>query len=241
MDIINRGVLLIFIWLYAVLLKTTRIIIFSDKIVIFIVFKQMGKFFFIVLFCSFGVVFKTTGTCFNKENQQSCFIEPVRRQAVKTTFLSWFTGSCKLSYEHTVFKNQTIELTAGYIGLGKDKFNNSPKGFTTRYAHKYIFYGNHIQPLNGFYFRPEMIFSYFRYESEYVLERTLSKMGDIVLTVGYQYAMHRFVADIFFGGGYAFGKEADTHYQHGFMLWDFFGAYKKHIGMTFGVKFGVSF
>ena len=51
---------------------------------------------------------------------------PARRNVIKSTFLSWFTGSCKLSYERAVFNNQTMELTAGYIGLGFDKLDNNP-------------------------------------------------------------------------------------------------------------------
>lgn len=225
----------------------------------------MEKFLCIVLFYSFGNVIKTSGA-FGREDQRksfcSCSCEDerrsttditeyyvefkpsnelnVRRQALKTTFLSWFTGSCKVSYERAIFSRQTMEFTAGYIGFGHDKFNNNPTGFTARYAHKFILYGNHIRPLNGFYLRPEVIFSHFHYDTNF-FERELSKMGDAVFTVGYQHAIHRFVADVFFGGGYAFGKEADTHYEHGFMLWNFFKRYHKHIGMTFGIKFGVSF
>ena len=166
---------------------------------------------------------------------------PVRRQAVKTTILSWYTGSCKVSYERAVFSNQTMEITAGYIGVGHDNFKNHPKGYTARYAHKYILYGDDIQPLNGFYLRPELIFTHFRYDTKDVFERELSKMGSVVFTVGYQYAIRRFVVDFFAGGGYAFGHEADTGYQHGFALWDFAGGYNKNIAMTFGIKVGVSF
>ena len=166
---------------------------------------------------------------------------PVRRQAVKATFLSWYTGSCKVSYERAVFNNQTMEITAGYIGVGHDKFKNHPEGYTARYAHKFILYGNDIQPLNGFYLRPEVVYSHFRYDTKEVRERVLSRMGSVVFTVGYQYAVHRFIADLFLGSGYASGNEADTRYQHGFALWNYSGRYYKHIDVTFGVKLGVSF
>ena len=189
----------------------------------------MLKVFHILLICSF--VFANA----------SASDVSARRQAVKTTFLSWFTGSCKVSYERAVFRNQSMEITAGYIGFGFDKFQNHPSGYTVRYAHKFILYGNHFQPLNGFYLRPELIFSHFHYDTKHIRERELSKMGSAVFTVGYQYAMHRFVADIFFGGGYAFGIESDTHYQHGFALWNFTGRLPKHLDMTLGLKLGVSF
>ena len=189
----------------------------------------MKKLVYILLFCNLAIV-----DLFASDLS-------VRHQAVKTTILSWYTGSCKVSYERTVLSNQTMEITAGYIGVGHDNFNNNPKGFTGRYAHKYIFYGNDIQPLNGFYLRPELIYTHFHYDTKIDRERALSKMGSAVFTVGYQYAKHRFVADFFVGGGYAFGNEADTHYQHGFALWEVAGGYNKNIAMTFGIKLGVSF
>ena len=166
---------------------------------------------------------------------------PVRRNAVKITFLSWFSGSSKVSYERAVFGNQTMETTVGYIGAGYDKYKNNPEGYTIRYAHKFMFRGNDIKPLNGFYLRPEVIYSRFNYDSEDLSERQLSEMGSFVFTTGYQYVINRFVLDAYFGSGYAWGNECDTHYQHGFSLWDYFGAYNSNIAMTFGVKVGICF
>ena len=166
---------------------------------------------------------------------------PVRRQAVKTTLLSWYTGSCKVSYERAVLSNQTMEITAGYIGVGHDKFKNNPSGYTARYAHKFILFGNDVYPLNGFFLRPELIYTFFHYDRMTDHERARSKMGSLVFTVGYQYAVHRIIADFFIGNGCAFGNEADTNYQHGFALWNCPGGDKKIINMTFGVKLGFSF
>lgn len=165
----------------------------------------------------------------------------VRRNAIKTTFLSWISGSCKISYERAVWENQTMEMTVGYIGFGWDKYDNNPEGYTVRYAHKFMLLGNDRQPLNGFYLRPELIYSRYYYDTEEFRQRELSRMGSAVFTVGYQYVIRRLVVDAYFGGGYAWGKEADTHYQHGFSLWDYFGSYNKNISMTFGVKLGVCF
>jgi hypothetical protein len=167
--------------------------------------------------------------------------ESVRCNAVKATFLSWFSGSCKMSYERAVFKHQTMEITAGYVGVEHDKYANDPTGYTIRYAHKFMLYGNNVQPLNGLYLRPELVYSRFRYDMKSDQGRTVSDMKSVLFTVGYQYAVHRFVIDGYFGSGYAWGKEADTHYQHGFSLWDYFGSYHKNIAMTFGIKLGISF
>ena len=165
----------------------------------------------------------------------------VKRNAVKTTLLSWLTGSCKISYERSVFSNQTMELTAGYIGVGLDKYKNNPKGYTIRCAHKFMLLGNNTQPLNGLYLRPELIYSHFRYDTKESFGRKFSDMGSLVFTTGYQYVINRFIVDAFFGSGYAIGNECDTHYQHSFSLWEYFGTYNKNIAMTFGVKLGVCF
>lgn len=166
---------------------------------------------------------------------------PIRKNAVKITFLSWITGSSKVSYERAVFGNQTMEMTAGYIAAGYDKFRNNPEGFTVRYAHKFMLLGNEIHPLNGLYLRPEAIYSHFRYDAKDLSERKLSNMGSLVFTAGYQYIINRFVLDAYLGGGYALGNECDTHYQHGFSLWEYLGTYNKNIAMTFGVKVGLCF
>jgi hypothetical protein len=179
--------------------------------------------------------------CFVFAGESSGAELPVRRNAIKTTFLSWFSGSSKLSYERAVFDNQTMEMTVGYIGVGHDKYKNNPEGYTVRYAHKFMLSGNDIKPLNGFYLRPELIYSHFYYDAKDLSGRKLSEMGSIVFTAGYQYVINCFVIDTWFGSGYAFGNECDTHYQHGFSLWDYFGTYDKNIAMTFGVKLGVCF
>ena len=165
---------------------------------------------------------------------------PVRRNAVKITFLSWFSGSSKVSYERAVFDNQTMEMTVGYIGAGYDKYKNNPEGYTVRYAHKFMLFDNTC-PLNGFYLRPEAIYSRFRYDAKDVFERRLSEMGSVMFTAGYQYVINRVVLDAYFGSGFAWGNECDTHYQHGFSLWDYFGSYNRNIAMTFGMKVGVCF
>jgi hypothetical protein len=189
----------------------------------------MVKLFQILFLCSFVIV-----SAYAKDMT-------ARRNAIKTTLLSWYTGSCKLSYERAVFNNQSMEVTAGYIGFGHDKFVNQPKGYTARYAHKFILFGNNIQPLNGFYLRPEFIYTNFHYDMKNNNSRGFSKMGSIVFTSGYQFALHRFVVDAFLGSGYAFGIEADTFYEHGFALWNLFGKQNKNIDLTFGIKLGVSF
>ena len=190
----------------------------------------MGRFLSILLFLCFVYV----DTSFAGEFH-------IRRNAVKTTFLSWFSGSSKISYERAIFGSQTMEMTVGYIGVGLDKYENNPRGYTVRYAHKFILLGDDMRPLSGFYLRPEVIYSRFHYNAKELSERKLSEMGSLVFTAGYQYVINRFVVDAYFGSGYAFGNECDTHYQHGFSLWEYFGTYNENVAMTFGVKVGLCF
>ena len=198
-------------------------------LLLLLIIKTMGRFLLIALFLCFAFVSALYAGEYS-----------AKRNAAKITFLSWFSGSSKVSYERAIFGNQTMETTLGYIGAGYDKYKNNPEGFTARYAHKFFVLDNAL-PLKGIYLRPEMIYSRFRYDAKDISERKLSEMGSLVFTVGYQYVINRFVIDAYFGSGYAWGAECDTHYQHGFSLWEYFGSYNKNIAMTFGVKLGVCF
>ena len=95
--------------------------------------------------------------------------------------------------------------------------------------------------LKGFYLRPELVYSHYLYNSAADKVRTLANMGALLGTVGYQYVYKRFLADFWFGGGYAVGNEADTGYHHGFELWHWLGSYNPNIAMSFSIRFGICF
>lgn len=162
--------------------------------------------------------------------------------SVKVTFLSWFSGSTKISYERA-FPNidQSGEICASLICAGYDKYKNNPLGFTVRYGHKFFLADNNKLALRGFYLRPELIYSHYYYDSQADGSRTLANMGAAIATVGYQYMYKRFLVDGWFGGGYAFGNESDTGYHHGFELWHWFGKYNPNIAMSFSIRLGVCF
>ena len=87
------------------------------------------------------------------------------KNAVKLTFLSWTSGSTKISYERA-FTNikQSAELCGSVIGAGYDKYHNNPLGFTVRYGHKFFMAGYKPEkPLMGYYLRPEAIYSHYNY------------------------------------------------------------------------------
>ena len=79
-----------------------------------------------------------------------------QKNAVKVTFLSWITGSTKLSYERAFpALKQSGEFCTSLISAGYDKFKNDPMGFTLRYSHKFFVAGyDESKPLMGFYLRP---------------------------------------------------------------------------------------
>ena len=167
---------------------------------------------------------------------------PLRKNALKTTFLSFATGSSKLTYERSVSSNQSIEITGGVIGVGFDKKHNNPSGGLVRYAHKFFLSRDSYYPLDGAYIKPEFALSSFNYDlAGEELTRKNSTMGTLLACVGYQWGKKILAVDSFVGLGGALGNECDTSYQHGFILWDFFNSHCKYVSFTFGVKLGVSF
>ena len=162
--------------------------------------------------------------------------------SVKITFLSWFSGSTKLSYERAFPQSrQSGEICASLICAGYDKYNNNPLGFTVRYGHKFFLPDNDGLSLKGLYLRPEVIYSHYKYDRKADSVRTLANMGAVLGTVGYQYVYKRFLADLWVGGGYAYGNQAETSYHHGFELWHWFNTYHPNIALSFSIRVGFCF
>ena len=162
------------------------------------------------------------------------------KNALKLTFLSWTSGSTKISYERAFPDiKQSAELCGSIIGAGYDKYHNDPLGFTVRYGHKFFMRGHNPQkPLIGFYLRPEAIYSSYRYNHSETGLRTLAEMWSLLGTIGYQYCIGRFIADAWVGGGYAFGTPAETGYHHGFQLWNWFNTRNDNIALSFSIRLG---
>lgn len=164
-----------------------------------------------------------------------------QKNAIKITFLSWITGSTKISYERALLENQSMEFTASFIGAGYDKYRNNPLGYTLRYGHKFFLNGQRIRKLQGFYLRPELIYCHYKYDMQETGERGTANMAALLASVGYQWNWQRFILDAWLGGGYAIGTLSDTGYHHGFALWDYFGTQHENIAMSFTVKLGYAF
>ena len=174
--------------------------------------------------------------------QPSIYLERDYRNSLKITFLSWISGSTKLSYERA-FKNinQSGELCTSLIGAGFDKYDNEPKGYTLRYGHKFFINDNTKKSLMGFYLRPEVVYSHYTYNRQADGLRTMADETAFLGTFGYQYVYKRFLADFWVGGGYATGTPAETYYHHGFELWHFFNSVNTNIALSFSIRLGICF
>ena len=107
--------------------------------------------------------------------------------SVKITFLSWLSGSTKVSYERAFPSvRQSGEICSSLICAGYDKYDNDPLGFTVRYGHKFFLPDKDNVSLKGFYLRPELMYSHYFYNHS-TDGRTLANMGALLGTVGYQY------------------------------------------------------
>lgn len=166
----------------------------------------------------------------------------IRRNALKITFLSWFTGSVKLFYERSVFEHQAVEGAVGIIGVMHDGKHNNPKGWLVRYAHQFnLFLTNEQKPLQGLFIKPEVAMSTFRYDPKDGSSRTRSTICAVMAQFGYQHVFGRFIIDGYWGIGPCFGKVCDTYYEHGVLLWDFFGHKNKNIATSAGMRVGFVF
>lgn len=164
------------------------------------------------------------------------------KNSIKLTFLSLISGSTKVSYERALPKiRQSSEICASWIGAGHDKYHNDPKGFTVRYGHKFFFKDKDSKSLQGWYLRPEAIYSYYNYNCQNTRSRELADMGALLGTAGYQLVHKRFLADFWIGAGYAFGHTSETRYHHGFELWHWLGKTNDHLAMSFSIRLGLCF
>lgn len=197
--------------------------------------QHLQKLLFPLLFLFFN-----TGLMFSQENKTA-------KNALKTTFLSYATGSVKLSYERLLTPNQSAEITGGIIGVTHDGMNNRPRGGLVRCAHKINLTAHPKYSFNGLYYKSEFALSSFDYDfnlnpiGDKEILRKNSTMGALMACLGYQWARKVFSFDSYVGIGGALGSECDTFYEHGFILWDFFNTKNKYISLTFGMKVGFVF
>lgn len=165
--------------------------------------------------------------------------QKMRKNEIKVALLSLTSGTSKVTYERLVRDYQSIELTAGIVGLGFDKLKNSnPKGTAWRVAYKMIKPSekNQDNQLCGFYFKPELCFSSYKYDHP---EKNRLKVNYFALmgVLGYDWVKNWFVFDIYGGLGYAFGNNNFSNYHHGFICIN----QDTPLALTAGFRIGVAF
>lgn len=163
----------------------------------------------------------------------------IRKNEIKVALLSLASGTSKVTYERLVFDYQSVELTAGIIGLGIDKLKNSdPKGTTWRVAYKFIFpnRNNIDNQLCGFYVKPELCYSTYYY-THTVLKRLKVDRVAVMGVLGYDWVQEWFVFDCYAGLGLASGNCNHSNYHHGFIGWNDHTPFAFTAGFRIGIAF----
>ena len=161
-------------------------------------------------------------------------IQSVNKNALKITFLSFITGSSKLTYERVTFPKQSFEFTVGIIGVGFDSYQVNPSGGLIRAAYKFNLFQPAGSELSGLYVKPEYAWSFFSYDSSDG-KRNYSSMQTIMGCIGYQHEIKNLVLDFYVGAGAGWGDLVEFQYHHGFI--ERFG----WLTLTFSAKVGFSF
>ncbi|MFA5463487.1 MAG: hypothetical protein WC265_05370, partial [Dysgonamonadaceae bacterium] len=164
-----------------------------------------------------------------------------KKNNLKVTILSLFSGSTKITYERYLLSSQSIEITGGIIGAGFDMLkHNHAKGALCRLAYKYIFSSKKNSLLQGWYVKPELAFSsytYNYYNTSSQLERLSVARLAILSVGGYEWVQKWFVFDIFAGMGLGVGNANHSNYHHGYIGFN----PESIFALTAGFKLGVSF
>ena len=163
----------------------------------------------------------------------------MRKNEIKVALLSLVSGTSKVTYERLVFDYQSIEITAGIIGLGVDILKGSdPKGTTWRAAYKFIFPSpyNINNQLCGFYVKPELCYSSYYYTNPDLKRLKVDRVA-LMGVVGYDWVKNWFVFDTYAGLGLAAGNCNGSNYHHGFIGWNDHSPYAFTAGFRIGIAF----
>ncbi|MCG9880572.1 MAG: hypothetical protein MH472_08235 [Bacteroidia bacterium] len=106
---------------------------------------------------------------FNSINSVESKENHSKNAALKTEFLSQLFGTSTFSYEKWVQKDRSIEFTIGLIGMGISENNNDGyylKGGYKLYRNNGLKTTNSEQKLDGFYLKPEVVFSLYNQKND---------------------------------------------------------------------------
>jgi hypothetical protein len=167
--------------------------------------------------------------------------------AFKLGLFSPLLGALSLGYERSLTPGKSVEGTIGIIGLGDDIDNVNPEGAYIKAGMKFILRPDfslkgmkYAHRLNGWYFRPEINFSYYDRDNYQfsnwnpnpyptIVSRKTIVAGALMLNFGKQMVMSNlFLVDLFVGVGYGVDNnnsdsntgyyEYSSPYHYGFVM-----------------------
>lgn len=153
-----------------------------------------------------------------QQKRLSNYTEDQHLKVFKLNATGLIFNTIEFGKEKLLQPNQSIEGYAGLILLGRHPFHEF--GLNLRFGYKWILFKdyekkpNHrLNPLDGFYVKPELLFSYIVInrpeESERYWDEHQSTIYGFALNIGYQIVSSKgFVLDAFVGYG------AGTHHQN---------------------------
>lgn len=160
------------------------------------------------------------------------------KNAVKVNFLSPLSGITTLSYERALRPGQSIEFSAGIIGLGFQNPNDA-LGLGLQAGYKFIrspdYYlegMRYAHILKGGYVRPELDFASYELREK---DRHVTKFA-VLLNIGKQWVFSDvFLVDLYFGIGYGYSNARE------FEDWPYFiavGTDDVPIAAAWGLRIG---
>jgi hypothetical protein len=160
------------------------------------------------------------------------------KNAFKLNFLSPLSGITTFSYERALKPGQSIEFSAGIIGLGFQNPNNA-LGVGLQAGYKFIrspdFYlqgMRYAHILKGGYVRPELDFASYELRDK---DRHVTKIA-VLLNIGKQWVFSDvFLVDLYFGIGYGYSNARE------FEDWPYFvavGTDEVPIAAAWGLRIG---
>jgi hypothetical protein len=132
-----------------------------------------------------------------------------KKNAIKINFLSPLWSITTLSYERAIKPGQSIEASAGLIGLGFENPDDA-LGLGLKAGYKFIrspdFYlqgMRYAHILKGGYVKPEMVFASYALREK---DRNVAKFA-VLLNIGKQWVFSDvFLVDLYFGFGYGYSN-----------------------------------
>ncbi len=164
---------------------------------------------------------------------------------IKITLLSLGSGSTRITYERAFTPTHSAELTVGAIGWGWDWVHHlKSQGVLVKAAFKWRVIPQKNSPswLGGFYLKPELIATFFKYQDKAKLldeqaEMLRTRQFALLGECGYQLVLRWFLFDAYAGMGLGFGTGNQYNYYHGFMHMP----QSTPLAFTAGFRIGVAF